>query len=108
MTRQHIAAKCGELSDPLGVAEPIKEFYKRSLSRLNWLDWKDILPRTEKDYWVQKFMLWPDLAKLSFLHSTVPESSCIPLQPSLIVCSDSSQDCGGACVYLSFKLQTGT
>jgi hypothetical protein len=107
MTRQHIAAKCGELFDPLGVAEPIKAFYKRSLSKLNALDWKDILSSTEKDFWVQKFMHWPDLAKVSFPRSTVPEDACIPLQPRLIVCSDSSQDCGGACVYLSFKLQTG-
>ena len=105
MTKQHIVAKVGECYDPIGLVEPVKAFYKRSLTRINDLDWKDSIPDNERQFWQEILKSWPELAKVEFPRSTVPENAVYPLISRLIVCSDSSQDCGGTCAYLGYKLK---
>ena len=43
LTRRQVTAKCGELYDPLGIIEPYVASLKRSLTKLNHLDWNDKL-----------------------------------------------------------------
>ena len=107
MTKQHIAAKVGEFWDPIGISEPVKASYKRSQSRINSLDWKDSIPQEERDFWTGQFEKWPEIGKISFPRSTIPRDAVFPLRGRLIACSDSSDQCGGACVYLGFKKTNG-
>jgi hypothetical protein len=107
MTRQHVVGKVGECYDPLGLVEPLKAYYKRSMTRLNTLDWKDPIPDSERLFWTKNFEYWPALSNLTFPRSAVPKDAINPVQYRLICCSDSSADCGGAVVYLSCKLSSG-
>ncbi len=107
MTRKHVASKLGEFFDITGCAEPVKAFYKRSAARLNHLDFKDPIPDEEREFWTRQFMLWPDFLKITFPRTTIPDDACLPLEARLIVCSDASDQCGGAAVYESYLTKAG-
>jgi hypothetical protein len=108
LTRRHVVAKVAEMFDPLGIFEPFKAHLKRGLTALNSLDWNDEVPESERSFWIQNLKLWPTLGQLQIDRSTVPLDAVHPLRPRLICNTDASQDCGGACIYLSFKLHDGT
>jgi hypothetical protein len=107
LTRRHVVGKCAELFDPLGIFEPYKATLKRALSLLNSLGWDDPVPDSEMGFWTNQLKQWPDLAELEIQRATVPSNALQPFQMRLICNTDASQNCTGACVYLSFKLNTG-
>ncbi len=107
LTRRHVVAKAAELFDPLGMFEPFKAHLKRALSALNTLEWNDEIPDSEHQFWVDNLKLWPDLGRLEAPRTVVPVDAVTPTQVRLICNTDASQTCGGACVYLSFKLRSG-
>ena len=107
MTRKHVAAKIGEFYDAMGIGEPIKAHYKRSAARLNHLDFKDVIDDEEKTFWTNQFILWPEIANMRFPRSTIPETACFPYELRIIVCSDASDTCGGAAVYVCYHTQSG-
>ena len=104
LTRRHVVGKCGEIYDPIGLYEPVKSALKRSLSTLNHLDWNEKLSEKDKSTWTEYLKLWPELSKVTFSRSTVPQDAVLPLRPRIICMSDASADCGGVCLYLSFLL----
>jgi len=104
LTRRHVVGKSAELFDPLGVFEPLKATLKRALSSLNSLSWDDPIPDTQVEFWTAQFKLWPDLVDVRIPRAVVPSDALHPLEVRLICNTDASQNCAGACVYLSFKL----
>ena len=108
LTRRHVVGKSGEAFDPLGLYEPFKAALKRSLTRLNHLDWNDTLNPEETSFWIETLKLWPKLAQVSFPRSVIPSNVAYPLVPRIICLADASADCGGVCLYLSFKLLDGS
>lgn len=107
LTRRHVVAKSAELFDPLGLFEPYKAMLKRALSNLNGMDWDDPVPEPEFLFWRARLVQWPELGKLCLPRSTVPSNALLPLQARLICNTDASQNCAGACVYLSFRTSSG-
>ena len=107
LTRRHVVAKAAEFFDPLGMFEPFKAHLKRALTALNSLGWNDEVPDSERQFWVDNLKLWPELARLEAPRAVIPVDAATPTQARLICNTDASQTCGGACVYLSFKLQSG-
>ena len=108
LTRRHVVGKCSEIYDPLGLYEPVKAALKRSLVSLNHLDWNERLSEYDQQVWINHLMLWPDLAKISFPRSVIPTNAEYPLRSRIICMADASADCGGVCLYLSFKLKDGS
>ena len=107
MTRADVVSKIGEFYDNTGWAEPIKAHYKRAAARLNNLKFEDEISTTERKFWTETFQTWPDLAKIAIPRSTVPNDAKVPYKVRIITCSDSSDQCGGACVYLCFERESG-
>jgi len=108
LTRRHVVAKSAEIFDPLGLFEPYKAMLKRHLARLNSLSWDDPIPEVDRNLWGSQLKLWPDLGMLRSPRSAVPPDALRPLQARIICNTDASESCAGACVYLSFKLLSGS
>ena len=104
LNRRQVVGKAAEIFDPLGLYEPFKAALKRSLSEISHLDWKDSLPQSQQDIWSSHLRLWPDLRKITFPRSTIPTNAQYPLECRLICVTDASRDCGGACIYVSYRL----
>ena len=107
LTRRHVVGKCAELFDPLGLFEPFKAMLKRALSCLNSLSWDDPVPEEQYEFWTQQLKLWPELTDIQVPRAVVPPDALYPLQARLICNTDASQNCAGACLYLSFRLDHG-
>lgn len=107
LTRRHVVGKCAEIYDPIGVFEPLKATLKRALSNLNSLSWDDPVPDAQREFWTTQLKLWPELAGIRVPRAVVPPDALSPLQVRLICNTDASQNCAGACVYLSFRLNSG-
>ena len=105
LTRRHVVGKCSEIYDPVGLFEPVKAAFKRKLSSLNHLNWNDKLSDSERQTWTEFLKLWPELSSVSFPRSVIPTDAEFPLRPRIICMADASADCGGVCLYLSFKLK---
>ena len=108
LTRKHVVSKSAEVFDPSGIFEPFKAYLKRRLSVLNNLDWKEVMPAKEQMVWETDLRLWPQINSTLVPRSLVPGNAKRPYQTRLICCSDSSADCGGAAVYLCYKLESGS
>ena len=108
LTRRHVVGKSGECFDPLGIFEPFKAALKRALSPLSVLGWNEKLSLADQKTWTDILKLWPELAKIYAPRSVIPEDVVYPLETRLICLADASADCGGACLYLSFKLKDGS
>ncbi len=106
LTRRHVVGKCAEIYDPIGVFEPLKATLKRALSNLNSLSWDDPVPDAQREFWTTQLKLWPELAGIRVPRAVVPPDALSPLQVRLICNTDASQSCAGACVYLSFRLNS--
>ena len=104
LTRRQCLARASELFDFIGLIEPFKANLKRSLSRLNLLDWDEFINADEYAIWQSYLLNWPAIAALRFPRSCIPPSPMQPFEARLISCSDASATCTGVALYLSVKL----
>ena len=106
-TKVMCVSKSAEIWDPLGIVEPVKACFKRLLSNLNSIDWKDRIPDDQTDLWTHYLKMFPALKALQFPRSAIPFDALVPEEARLILCSDAAVDCGGAVCYISYRLTSG-
>ena len=107
LTRRFVTSKAAEIYDPCGSYEPYSASLKRALSELRQLDWDEIIPAENQRQWKAFLKELPLLTSLRFARTCVPTHAVIPYKIRLICCTDASQDCGGAAVYISYLQTSG-
>ena len=108
LTRKMVASKVAELYDPVGIWEPLKLQLKLGLSKLNSLDWDEVLSPPDQALWKDKFVTFVGFPDMKVDRCVVPENAIISKGARLICISDAATHAGGAAIYIGFHCDDGS
>ena len=108
LTRKMVASKVAELYDPVGIWEPLKLYFKLELSKLNVLDWDEVLDEPAQVHWKDILLQYVDIHKMRINRCVVPANADLSKGARLICISDAAEFAGGVAIYIGFHCTDGT
>jgi hypothetical protein len=108
LTRKMVASKVAELYDPVGIWEPLKLQLKLGLSKLNSLDWDEMLSSSDQLAWKDRLVKFVEFPAMKVDRCVIPQNAIISKGARLICISDAATHAGGAAIYIGFYCTDGS
>jgi len=108
ITRAGVLSRTAEFFDPVGWWEPLRLQMKLSFQELNALDWKDPVPQSMHETWVEHFIRLEASRGLTIPRCVVPSDAPPDWKIRLICLADAGEGAGGAAVYGGVERPDGT
>jgi hypothetical protein len=108
ISRAGVLSRTAEFFDPAGWWEPIRLQMKLSFQELNALDWKDPVPESLIETWVDHFRQLEGARDLTIPRCVIPLDAPADWKMRLIVLADAGEGAGGAAVYGGVEKPDGT
>ena len=108
ITRAGVLSRTAEFFDPVGWWEPLRLQMKLSFQELNALDWKDPVPESMFETWVEHFMQLESAKSLSIPRCVIPPTAPPDWKMRLICLADAGEGAGGAAIYGGIEQPDGT
>ena len=108
INRAGVLSRMAEFFDPVGWWEPLRLQMKLSFQELNALDWKDSVPESATETWVNHFRQLEEAKHLTIPRCVVPLSAPPDWKIRLICLADAGEGAGGAAIYGGIEKPDGT
>ena len=110
LTKRMVLSQINGIYDPFGLAGPFtvkgKILMRRLWSQELKLEWDDLLPKEQRNEWVEFFRELFHMENVTFPRCLKPENAIG--NPTLITFSDGSVDAFGSCAYARWALTDGS